>query len=95
MKKMIKKISFDFKLLQLFFYIRLCFLLQFKCDPKLLSKVKNLLEARQYNVLSADEDYVPNQLVILNKSDLEAVSFMREKILQLEDVNHINDNIAE
>lgn len=71
-----------------------CFLLQFKCDPKLVNKIKNLLEARQYCVLSAEEDYVPHELIKLSESDLENISHMHNKILQLEDISHIHDNIA-
>jgi len=69
-------------------------LLQFKCDPKLLKKIKHLLEDRQYCILSAEEDYIPQTIIELNESDLEAVSLIREKVLSLEDVNHIYDNLA-
>lgn len=69
-------------------------MLQFKCDPKLLNKIKHLLGERQYCVLSAEEDYIPQIIIELNESDLEAVSYIREKVLSLEDVNHIHDNLA-
>jgi len=69
-------------------------LLQFKCDPKLLKKIKHLLEDRQYCILSAEEDYIPQTVIELNESDLEAVSFIREKVLSLEDVSNIYDNLA-
>lgn len=71
------------------------FLLQFKCDPKLLNKVKHLLEGCQYCVLSAEEDYIPQTLIELSESDLEAVSYIRERVLSLEDVSHIHDNLAQ
>ncbi|XP_039305506.1 probable transcriptional regulatory protein LCABL_11860 isoform X2 [Solenopsis invicta] len=66
---------------------------QFKCDPKHLSKVKHLLEEKEYCVLSAEDDYVPNIVIQLNESDLEAISHIHEKVLSLEDVNHIHDNL--
>ncbi|TGZ31926.1 translational activator of cytochrome c oxidase 1 [Temnothorax longispinosus] len=66
---------------------------QFKCEPKLLQKVKHLLEERQYCVLTAEEDYIPQTIIELNESDLEAVSLIREKVLSLEDVSHIHDNL--
>lgn len=69
-------------------------MLQFKCEPKLLKKVKHLLEENQYSVLSAEEDYIPQTVIELNESDLEAVSYIREKVLSLEDVSHIYDNLA-
>lgn len=69
-------------------------LLQFKCDPKLLNKIKHLLEEQQYCVLSAEEDYIPQTIIKLNESDLEAISHIREKVLSLDDVNHIHDNLA-
>lgn len=70
------------------------FLLQFKCDPKLLNKIKCLLEDRKYCVLSAEEDYIPRIIIKLNESDLEAVSYIHEKVLSLEDVSKIHDNLA-
>ncbi|XP_011865267.1 PREDICTED: translational activator of cytochrome c oxidase 1 [Vollenhovia emeryi] len=66
---------------------------QFKCDPRLLNKVKHLLEERQYCVLSAEEDYIPQTIIKLSESDLEDVSLIREKILSLEDVSHVHDNL--
>ncbi|XP_012534520.1 translational activator of cytochrome c oxidase 1 [Monomorium pharaonis] len=66
---------------------------QFKCDPQLLNKVKHLLEERQYCVLSAEDDYIPQTLIELNDLDLEAVSHIREKVLSLEDVTRIYDNL--
>lgn len=68
---------------------------QFKCDPKLLNKIRNLLKGLQYNILSVEEDYIPHNLIELNDSDLEAVSILRNKILSLEDVSHIYDNISD
>ncbi|KAL6268451.1 hypothetical protein P5V15_001586 [Pogonomyrmex californicus] len=67
---------------------------QFKCDPKLLNKIKHLLEDLQYCILLAEEDYIPKVVIKLNESDLEAVSLIREKVLSLEDVSHIYDNLA-
>ncbi|XP_012062772.1 PREDICTED: translational activator of cytochrome c oxidase 1-like [Atta cephalotes] len=67
---------------------------QFKCDPKLLNKIKCLLKDREYYVLLAEEDYVPQTIIELNESDLEAVSQIRERVLSLEDVNKIYDNLA-
>ncbi|KAG5332670.1 TACO1 oxidase, partial [Acromyrmex heyeri] len=67
---------------------------QFKCDPKLLNKIKGLLKDREYYVLLAEEDYVPRTVIELNESDLEAVSHIRERVLNLEDVNKIHDNLA-
>ncbi|KYM86203.1 Translational activator of cytochrome c oxidase 1 [Atta colombica] len=67
---------------------------QFKCDPKLLNKIKCLLKDREYYVLLAEEDYVPQTTIELNESDLEAVSQIRERVLSLEDVNKIYDNLA-
>lgn len=67
---------------------------QFKCEPKLLNKIKKLLEDRQYSILSAEEDYIPQTVIELDESDLEAVSRIREKVLSLEDVSHIHDNLA-
>lgn len=69
------------------------FLLQFKCDPKLLDKIKQLLEEHQYCILSAEEDYIPQNVVELNESDLKIVSHFREKILGIEDVNNVYDNL--
>ena len=69
-------------------------MLQFKCDPKLLNKIKCLLKDREYYVLLAEEDYVPQTIIELNESDLEAVSQIRERVLSLEDVNKIYDNLA-
>jgi len=71
-----------------------CFLLQFKCDPKLLKKVQHLLGDLQYCVLSAEEDYIPQIVIKLNESDSEAVSLIHKKVLSLEDVSHIYDNLA-
>ncbi|XP_018356250.1 PREDICTED: translational activator of cytochrome c oxidase 1 [Trachymyrmex septentrionalis] len=67
---------------------------QFKCDPKLLNKIKGLLKDREYYVLLAEEDYTPKIVIELNESDLEAVSHIRERVLSLEDVNKIHDNLA-
>ncbi|XP_011050017.1 PREDICTED: translational activator of cytochrome c oxidase 1 [Acromyrmex echinatior] len=67
---------------------------QFKCEPKLLNKIKCLLKDREYCVLLAEEDYVPQTVIELNESDLEAVSHIRERVLNLEDVNKIHDNLA-
>ncbi|CAL1689336.1 unnamed protein product [Lasius platythorax] len=66
---------------------------QFKCDPKLLNKIQNLLQGLQYCILSVEEDYIPHNVIELNDSDLETVSQLRNKILNLEDVSHIYDNI--
>ncbi|KAM0725373.1 Translational activator of cytochrome c oxidase 1 [Formica fusca] len=66
---------------------------QFKCDPKLLNKIRNLLQGLQYNVLSVEENYIPRNIIELNDSDLEVISQIRDKILSLEDVSHIYDNI--
>ncbi|XP_018406993.1 PREDICTED: translational activator of cytochrome c oxidase 1 isoform X2 [Cyphomyrmex costatus] len=69
-----------------------CF--QFKCDPKFLNKIKCLLEDLQYYVLSIEEDYISPTVIELNESDLEAVSLIHKKILSLEDVTKIHDNLA-
>ncbi|XP_029160796.1 translational activator of cytochrome c oxidase 1-like [Nylanderia fulva] len=66
---------------------------QFKCEPKLLNKIRNLLEGLQYSILSAEEDYIPHNLIELNDLDLKAVFQLRNKILKLEDISHIYDNI--
>ncbi|XP_050457713.1 translational activator of cytochrome c oxidase 1 isoform X1 [Cataglyphis hispanica] len=65
---------------------------QFKCDPKLLNKIQNLLQGLQYSVLSVEEDYIPHSIIKLNDSDLKVVSQIHNKILSLEDVSHIYDN---
>lgn len=68
------------------------FLLQFKCDPNSLNKIQNLLE-KQYCVVSAEEDYIPNTVLQLSESDLEAVNRIRDRILSLEDVTNVYENI--
>ncbi|XP_072746820.1 translational activator of cytochrome c oxidase 1 isoform X2 [Anoplolepis gracilipes] len=64
----------------------------FKCDPRFLNKIQNLLQGLQYCVLSVEEDYIPYNVIELNESDLEVVSQIRNKILNLEDVRYIYDN---
>ncbi|KAL0116101.1 hypothetical protein PUN28_011159 [Cardiocondyla obscurior] len=66
---------------------------QFKCDPKVLLKTKQLLKERQYSIISAEEDYIAKTVVELNESDLKAAFLIREKVLSLEDVSHIYDNL--
>lgn len=68
---------------------------QFKCDPKLLNKIRNLLEGLQYTILSVEEDYIPRNLIELNDSDLEVISKLRNKVLSLGDITHIYDNISD
>lgn len=58
-----------------------------------MNKIQNLLQGLQYCILSVEEDYIPHNVIELNDSDLETVSQLRNKILNLEDVSHIYDNI--
>ncbi|EZA56593.1 hypothetical protein DMN91_003139 [Ooceraea biroi] len=67
---------------------------QFKCDPNLVNKIKNLLENYQYSVLSAEETYIPKTVIQLNESDLEAISKIHDKISDLEDITNVHDNLA-
>ncbi|XP_014474944.1 PREDICTED: translational activator of cytochrome c oxidase 1 [Dinoponera quadriceps] len=68
---------------------------QFTCDPKDTLKIKHLLESRQYYVVSVTNDYVPHNVVQLNESDLKSAFQIRERILSLEDINDIYDNIVQ
>lgn len=68
---------------------------QFQCEPKFLNKIQNQLEGLQYSVLSVEENYIPNNIIELNDLDLKAALQIRDKILSLEDVSHIYDNIEE
>lgn len=44
-------------------------------------------------MLSVEENYIPHNIIELNDSDLQVISQIRDKILSLEDVSHIYDNI--
>lgn len=70
------------------------FLLQFKCEPKLVNKIKTLLESLHYSVVSAEEEYIPKTVINLNESDLKSVSEIHDKVLNINDVNCIYDNLA-
>ncbi|XP_020297021.1 uncharacterized protein LOC109861684 isoform X2 [Pseudomyrmex gracilis] len=66
---------------------------RFKCEPKLVSKIKSLLESLHYSVVFAEEEYVPKTVINLNESDLKFVSEIHNKVLNLSDVNCIYDNL--
>ncbi|XP_025262169.1 translational activator of cytochrome c oxidase 1 [Camponotus floridanus] len=68
---------------------------QFKCEPKLLNKVRSLLEDLEYSVLSVEEIYIPHTMIELSDLELKAVSQIRNRILSIEDVSHIYDNIEQ
>jgi len=46
-------------------------------------------------VLSVEENYIPPNIIELSDLELKAVYQIRDKILNLEDVSHIYDNIEQ
>ncbi|XP_015597709.1 translational activator of cytochrome c oxidase 1 [Cephus cinctus] len=67
---------------------------QFTCDPVLLQKVQGVLSNLNYQILSADEEYVPKIQVTLNENDRSHVEKFVTKIRTSEEVVKVHDNIA-
>jgi transcriptional/translational regulatory protein YebC/TACO1 len=69
-------------------------MLQFVCAPLVLNKVKGKLEKLQYNIKTADCEFIPKRQVTLSDADLEAVRKMCDKLDDDPDVVRLYDNIA-
>lgn len=67
--------------------------LRFVCDVTNLNKVKNKLENMKYNVQSADNEYIPNTYMTLNDEQLAAAKEIYNKLLTVDDIVNIYDNI--
>lgn len=46
-------------------------------------------------MLSVEEMYIPHTIIELSDLELKAVSQIRDKILNIEDISHIYDNIEQ
>lgn len=68
-------------------------MLQFVCDPSVLPKVKNQLEAREYSVLTADDEMVPKNTIELSEDDLKRVDLLMEKLGAVDEIVSIDHNI--
>ncbi|XP_074097862.1 putative transcriptional regulatory protein Teth514_1449 [Cotesia typhae] len=66
---------------------------RFVCDPSVLPKVKNQLEAREYSVLTADDEMVPKNTIELSEDDLKRVDLLMEKLGAVDEIVSIDHNI--
>lgn len=64
-----------------------------KCEPQLLPKVKTQLQSLGYIIVSIEEEIIPFSAVKFNDTDLEIIKSIQEKLLKLDEVHEIYDNI--
>lgn len=55
--------------------------------------VKTKLEKKKYEVVRAEIEYIPIELAVLDKDDLEKIAALYEKLESNPDVVQIYDNI--
>lgn len=76
-------------------FVTLCsVMLQFVCEPLAVNQVKGKLEKLQYNIKTADCEFIANREVTLSDADLEAVKKLCDKLEEDPDVVRLYDNIA-
>lgn len=64
-----------------------------KCEPQLLPKVKTQLQSLGYIIISVEEEIIPFSTVKFNDTDLEIIKSIQERLLKLDEVHEIYDNI--
>ncbi|XP_003704411.2 translational activator of cytochrome c oxidase 1 [Megachile rotundata] len=68
---------------------------KFKCEFLFPDKVQNQLTRLGYFVLLTEDTCIPNSVVELSEEQLEMVNKLKSKLLELDDIIKIEDNIAE
>ncbi|KAI4497496.1 hypothetical protein M0802_007507 [Mischocyttarus mexicanus] len=66
---------------------------KFKCEPELLIKITSQLKNSDYNIIDAKEEFIPLFCIKLNDEDLKVVESAQEKLLKLEEIEEIYDNV--
>lgn len=67
--------------------------LQFRCSHEEGPKVATRLKTLKYNVCSTEDVFVPLTLVQLDEDDSKMVSELKKKLLELESIEKLADNI--
>ncbi|XP_012277964.1 translational activator of cytochrome c oxidase 1 [Orussus abietinus] len=68
-------------------------LFQFICQPELIKKFVNILE-KSYNIVEAEEEYIPQTYINLSEENLEIVHKFYEKLQTMKTITKVFDNIA-
>ena len=76
------------------YLVKCCFGFQFVCDPAHLNQVKGKLTKLGYNIVIAENDFLPNMRVSLADADLEAVQKLYDKLEEDPDIVKLYDNIS-
>lgn len=64
-----------------------------KCEPQLLPKIVTQLNALNYDIVTTKEEIIPFFTIKLNNEDLQIIKLAQEKLLKLNEVHEIYDNI--
>ncbi|CAH1406137.1 unnamed protein product [Nezara viridula] len=67
---------------------------KFICEQNVLNIVSSKLQVLKYNVKSADFNFIPTTKVELSDKDMEIISKLMDKLIELPDVVSLYDNIV-
>ncbi|KAK2575763.1 hypothetical protein KPH14_003652 [Odynerus spinipes] len=66
---------------------------KFKCEPQLLPKIVTQLKNLDYHIITTKEEVIPFSTMKLSNEDLEIIKSIQEKLLKMDEVHEIYDNI--
>uniref|UniRef100_A0A8D8VVH9 Translational activator of cytochrome c oxidase 1 n=1 Tax=Cacopsylla melanoneura TaxID=428564 RepID=A0A8D8VVH9_9HEMI len=66
---------------------------EFITAPQDLMPIKTKLEKKNYEIVRADIEYIPNELAVLDETELEKITAVYAKLEAIPEVVHIYDNI--
>lgn len=67
---------------------------KFKCEIPIAKKVEHKLQTLDYSIISAIDECIPNITVNLNEDDTRVTELLKARLLALDGVDRIDDNIA-
>ncbi|KAL2728676.1 translational activator of cytochrome c oxidase 1 [Vespula squamosa] len=65
----------------------------FICEPQLLSKITTKLKSLDYHIIDVREELIPIYVIKLSDDDLKVVKLAQKKLLQIDEIEEIYDNI--
>ncbi|KAF7394801.1 hypothetical protein HZH66_007975 [Vespula vulgaris] len=66
---------------------------KFICEPQLLSKITTKLKSLDYHIIDIREELTPLCVIKLSDDDLKIVKLAQEKLLKIDEIEEIYDNI--